>query len=302
MRTSTPRAAATKAAAVLFSLICAAGTGAITAGTAMADTTPACNGTYTNYYTCTDGPNSDKATNPTSCGSNYSCTYQFTDEAWCQKYYNCTYHAPTYYYAHLYYDANGGKNAPSSQTRSSTSSYGSATFTISRTEPTRDGYDFKGWATSKNATSAAYQPGSTISVGYNSSETLYAVWEKSKPKDTTKPVISGAEDKSITVGDQFDPKTGVSANDDTDGDITANITITGSVDASKPGAYELTYTVQDAAGNQTEAKRTITVNPLMSANMPETGALTAPLALMGAFLPLSLAGVTAARTRRAGDD
>ena len=84
---------------------------------------------------------------------------------------------PTYYTCYLYYNANGGSGAPStdSYTGTSTSSH---IFTVSSTTPTKSGYTFKGWSTSSSATSASYTGGSTISVGYNSSKTLYAVWEQ----------------------------------------------------------------------------------------------------------------------------
>ena len=72
----------------------------------------------------------------------------------------------------LSYNANGGSGAPSSQTATGV---GSATFTISTTEPTRTNYTFKGWATSSTATTPTYQPGQTITTSENL--TLYAVWE-----------------------------------------------------------------------------------------------------------------------------
>lgn len=68
------------------------------------------------------------------------------------------------------YNANGGTGAPSNQTKNHGSS-----LTLSSITPTRFGYNFTGWATSSNATSANYQPGSSYSS--NSSVTLYAVWK-----------------------------------------------------------------------------------------------------------------------------
>lgn len=68
------------------------------------------------------------------------------------------------------YNANGGTGAPSSQTKT----YGQ-TLTLSSTKPTRTNYDFKGWATSNSATTAAYQAGGSYTA--NSAATLYAVWE-----------------------------------------------------------------------------------------------------------------------------
>ena len=79
------------------------------------------------------------------------------------------------YTCYLKYNANGGSGAPTIQSYTGTST-SNHTFTISSVEPTRSGYNFMGWSTSSSATSAAYEPGDTISVGYNSTRTLYAVW------------------------------------------------------------------------------------------------------------------------------
>ena len=67
------------------------------------------------------------------------------------------------------YDANGGSGAPSAQTKTH-----GRNLTLSSTVPTREGYDFLGWATSSTATTATYLPGSNY--GSNSAITLYAVW------------------------------------------------------------------------------------------------------------------------------
>ena len=85
--------------------------------------------------------------------------------------------SPTEYTCYLYYNANGGSGAPSTQSYTGTST-SSHTFTISSSTPTRSGYDFLGWATSSSATSASYDGGDTISVSYNGSKTLYAVWQQ----------------------------------------------------------------------------------------------------------------------------
>ena len=62
------------------------------------------------------------------------------------------------------------------------------------------------------------------------------------------PVIN-ATDKTLTVGDTFDPKADVTAEDVEDGDLTDKIEILkNTVDSSKPGVYEVTYKVTDSKG------------------------------------------------------
>lgn len=84
------------------------------------------------------------------------------------------------YTCKLQYNANGGSGAPTTQTYtgSSTSSH---SFTVSSTVPVRDGYTFLGWSTSSSATAASYVGGNSISVSYNGTTTLYAVWEENEP-------------------------------------------------------------------------------------------------------------------------
>lgn len=74
---------------------------------------------------------------------------------------------PTYT---IQYNANGGQGAPSNQTKE----YGTAV-TLSTSIPTRENYNFVGWATSSTATSAAYQAGDSYTA--NAAVKLYAVWE-----------------------------------------------------------------------------------------------------------------------------
>lgn len=77
------------------------------------------------------------------------------------------------------YNANGGSGAPSTQTKT----YGT-TLTLSKTVPTRQYYNFLGWATTANAISATYKAGGSYTL--NSAVTLYAVWELAyvKPRIT----------------------------------------------------------------------------------------------------------------------
>lgn len=78
--------------------------------------------------------------------------------------------------------------------------------------------------------------------------------------DTQPPVftIFGANPITVNQGAVYnDP--GATATDNVDGDITANITVTSTVDTSAAGAYTVTYNVSDAAGNTTGATRIVNV-------------------------------------------
>ena len=52
---------------------------------------------------------------------------------------------------------------------------------------------------------------------------------------------------------------GAAGHDARDGNLTASITVTGTVDMNTTGTYVLTYSVADAAGNEANASRTVTV-------------------------------------------
>ncbi|WP_141669076.1 immunoglobulin-like domain-containing protein, partial [Bacillus wiedmannii] len=84
------------------------------------------------------------------------------------------------------------------------------------------------------------------------------VKQKVEPTDEV-PVLTVPAESTINVEDKFNPLAGVKAIDNEDGDITDKVTVDGSVDASKPGTYELTYTVSDSKGHTVTAKQTVTV-------------------------------------------
>lgn len=75
------------------------------------------------------------------------------------------------------------------------------------------------------------------------------------------PVISGAEDITIDIGQAFNPMTGVTASDREDGNLTSSITFEGweEGDQNFPGDSEITYTVIDSKGNSTSVTRKVTV-------------------------------------------
>ena len=82
------------------------------------------------------------------------------------------------------------------------------------------------------------------------------------------PTITGVKDQTIKVGESFDPKAGVSANDKEDGDLTSKIEIDGKVDTDKVGKYKLTYTVEDSKGAKATASATITVEKSATPEQP----------------------------------
>lgn len=108
-------------------------------------------------------------------GTSYASGASYTANAAATLYAQWT--ANTY---NVTYNANGGSGAPSSQIKT----YG-VTLTLSSTKPTRTGYNFKGWATTANATTATYASGASYTA--NAAITLYAVWELAYKK----PSISG---------------------------------------------------------------------------------------------------------------
>ena len=73
-------------------------------------------------------------------------------------------------YYELSFDANGGKDTPKLMEVVNDSAE------IPTDVPKKDGYEFLGWATSRDATEAKYQPGETIELKDNTK--LYAVWKK----------------------------------------------------------------------------------------------------------------------------
>lgn len=81
-------------------------------------------------------------------------------------------------------------------------------------------------------------------------------------KDTQAPAVSirGNLLISLTVGQAYQ-EPGYSAVDNLEGDITAYVTVAGSVDTQKPGVYTLRYHVKDTYGNLGAAERIVCVLP-----------------------------------------
>ena len=73
-------------------------------------------------------------------------------------------------------------------------------------------------------------------------------------------VLSGQTNMTISLGSVY-VEPGYTATDDTDGDITDMVTITGTVDTNTLGTYTISYTVSDSSGNTATQTRTVTVLP-----------------------------------------
>lgn len=89
------------------------------------------------------------------------------------------------------YDLNGGKGSFEGQT-----AIAQQEVMIWENVPERDEYEFIGWNTDKDATSAQYQPGDLLSV--NNDTTLYAIW-KINHSYTTKVVAPTCTEKGYTL-------------------------------------------------------------------------------------------------------
>ena len=78
--------------------------------------------------------------------------------------------------------------------------------------------------------------------------------------DTEPPIIelNGKDPITVYIGSTYKEK-GASASDNYDGDLTASITIEGTVKTDKLNDFNLVYHVKDSSGNEAEIKRTVRV-------------------------------------------
>lgn len=91
-------------------------------------------------------------------------------------------------------------------------------------------------------------------------------------EDTLAPeLVLPDTETTVEQGTAFDARAGVTATDVRDGDLTAAITVDGTVDTATPGTYALTYSVSDAAGNTATANRSVTVTAVVEPGTPGGG-------------------------------
>lgn len=82
-------------------------------------------------------------------------------------------------------------------------------------------------------------------------------------KDVIAPVITLVQGNNIARDKGADfAEPGFTAVDECDGDITSQVTVSGTVDGHTYGTYVLTYTVTDSSGNVGEVKRTVQIADL----------------------------------------
>lgn len=93
------------------------------------------------------------------------------------------------------YNANGGTDAPASQTKTH-----GVTLTLSTAVPTRTNYNFVGWGISAGASEATYAAGGQYTA--NSDITLYAVWELAYIKPRINNYTASRCDASGTLTDE----------------------------------------------------------------------------------------------------
>lgn len=88
------------------------------------------------------------------------------------------------------------------------------------------------------------------------------------PSDTEPPVIEGAKDVTVTVGESVSYREGVTVSDNADATVRLMIDA-GQVDTAEPGAYPVTYSAQDARGNRTSVTITVTVEKAEEPEEPD---------------------------------
>lgn len=87
------------------------------------------------------------------------------------------------------------------------------------------------------------------------------------PEPDNEPPVINATDRTLNVGDKFDPREGVTATDKEDVDLTDKIIIVkNDVDTSKPGVYDVTYEVTDS--KQATTTKTIKVTVVAKGTDP----------------------------------
>ena len=123
----------------------------------------------------------------------------------------------------------------------------------------------------------------TDSQGAKATKTITVIVNPKMEEINSIPVIN-AEDKTLTVGDEFNPLDIITAEDKEDGDITKDIKVVkNNVDVNTPGTYEVTYEITDSQGAKANKTITIKIKDKNIVTLPNTGKLIT-LPYIGAIL------------------
>lgn len=148
------------------------------------------------------------------------------------------------------------------------------------TNPSKDGYTFRGWSTDKTGEDKTKEFSASTTV--TGDITVYAIYTPTPTVLNAVPTLI-VQGKTITEGDPLDLRSLiVSATDKEDGDLKNKIQITnnGGFDNSKVGSYVITFSVTDNGGATATASATVTVTKKpISTPVPElpVSVSTAPI-------------------------
>ncbi len=137
-----------------------------------------------------------------------------------------------------------------------------------------DSYNFKFDGQVQFIFTIVEQANQELPVTGNPSQDLPIV---NRPEPTNEvPIIKGADDIEIEVGEKFDDREGVVAEDLEDGDLTDQMKVFSKIPRTlTEGVYDIKYSVEDSDGNKTDVVRKVTVKAKGSTNIkPELYGVT----------------------------
>ena len=150
------------------------------------------------------------------------------------------------------------------------------------TNPSKDGYTFRGWSTDKTGEDKTKEFSASTTV--TGDITVYAIYTPTPTVLNAVPTLI-VQGKTITEGDPLDLRSLiVSATDKEDGDLKDKVQITnnGGFDNSKVGSYVISFSVTDNGGATVTAAATVTVTkkptpPTPPAPAPEPESTPTPV-------------------------
>lgn len=102
--------------------------------------------------------------------------------------------------------------------------------------------------------------GQNNSPSENKPDSSSLISSQEEPIDNTAPIIEGAKDLTVYIGDTVSYRSNITVTDDTDASPTLTID-SSKVNLSKAGSYTVIYTATDTAGNKSQQTVTVIVRP-----------------------------------------